>query len=191
MTEGSPVDHEHFIRSAYAGRRAGAPVSSLFSASPFFNALCSQGRRYITSQQRTSNNIPTSFSCLHHSTAPGPSARLRRAGAGAGSPRRIGAAEPAATGSGRRGGTVPEGTSAMPAAAAVRGITRDRPRSRDRSRSWPPGSRGPAGPVAPRDRSGGTVGSRCWTDRRAPRVRPRRRPGGRRRREGAGRQTMK
>ena len=84
MTEGSPVDHEHFIRSAYAGRRAGAPVSSLFSASPFFNALCSQGRRYITSQQRTSNNIPTSFSCLHHSTAPGPSARLRRAGAGAG-----------------------------------------------------------------------------------------------------------
>ena len=84
MTEGSPVDHEHFIRSAYAGRRAGAPVSSLFSASPFFNALCSQGRRYITSQQRTSNNIPTPFSCLHHSTAPGPSARLRRAGAGAG-----------------------------------------------------------------------------------------------------------
>lgn len=125
----------------------------LFSASPFFNALCSQGRRYITSRQRTSNNIPTPSSCLHHSTAPGPSARVRRAGAGPGPPRRIGTGEPAATGAGRRSRTVAGGDERH---AGRRRGERNHPRRAPPEP--PPGRRRGEWDHARRSRSGRTAG---------------------------------
>ena len=125
----------------------------LFSASPFFNALCSQGRRYITSRQRTSNNIPTPSSCLHHSTVPGPSAWVRRAGAGPGPPRRIGTGEPAATGAGRRSRTVAGGDERH---AGRRRGERNHPRRAPPEP--PPGRRRGEWDHARRSRSGRTAG---------------------------------
>lgn len=82
----------------------------------------------ITLARQTLHHKSATYQQRHHEAVrlPDPATRWSAPASARpprGSFRRIRTGEPAATGAGRRGGTVPEETSVMPAAAAVRGIT--------------------------------------------------------------------
>ena len=69
------LDVGEFIRSTCRTSSKGNPRVKFSSASPFFNASRSQGRRYITSRQHTSNDITRLPGCLTSAAGAGSGVR--------------------------------------------------------------------------------------------------------------------
>ena len=129
MTEGTPVSREHFIRSAYAGRRAGAPESSSLLRVTFLQCavLARQTLHHKSATHQQQHPDVFQLSAPQHGTR-----SLRPAPAG-----------------GRRSRGLPAGSAPRSRPRRLRTTGRDRPGGDERHAGRRRGERNHAGSAAP------------------------------------------